>query len=291
QPHGVSNMALATIQKNSMDIKKIIFESPLYSKWENNIQLKNEDQELEDYTIDYLISSYEDRVEHYCTECESKRVFAPDRGVYDTARAINSHYSSGTAIRNKPSLYKTFRCSANREHQILFGFYKDGNQLIKIAEYPSKYDSVIDNFNKYKKILHKNQLKELGKASQLESYGYAIASFLYYRRIFEGLILTAFQESTIVDKIPETEFRGLRMEGKLKYVKDSLPEYFNDNSHMYGTLSKGVHELEEEECQEYLPIVKAIIFFALDEAVDKRNKELRKAELSKRLSEINSKLK
>lgn len=67
-----------------------------------------------------------------------------------------------------------------------------------------------------------------------------------------------------------------RMEDKIDYVKDNLPDYFNENSHIYGILSKGVHELEENECQKYLPLLKAIIIYALDEAADRRSKELRK---------------
>jgi hypothetical protein len=274
-----------------MNLKKIIFDSPLYMKWNNIVKLKDENNQEIEHELHYLISKFDERIEHYCTDCESKRVFAPDKGIYDVKRITNSHFGRNFAVQNKPSLFKTFRCSADSKHQILFGFHLNGSELIKVSEYPSKYDTVIDSFNSYKKILDKNKLQELAKASQLESFGYAIASFLYYRRIFEGLIFNAFNESDIQDKISELEFRGLRMEDKLKYVKDSLPDYFNDNSHMYSTLSKGVHELEEEECQEYLPIVKAIIFFALDEAVDKRNKELRKADLAKKLNEINSKLK
>ena len=272
-----------------MTIKEIIFDSPLYSKWKNDIQI-DEDGELKYYELDYLISNFEERVDIYCTECEAKRIFAPDRGRYDSGFVGNSHYPQ-TTLKNKPSLYKTFRCSAHREHQILYGFYVDGENLVKIAEYPSKYDSVIDNFNKYKKVLKKEKLKELAKASQLESYGYAIASFLYYRRIFEDIILQAFTNSNIEDKIEEGDFRMKRMEDKIDYVKEFLPDYFNENSHMYGTLSKGVHELEEDECQKYLPIVKAIIFYSLDEAVDKRNKEIRKEELAKQLKDINSTLK
>ncbi|AYN01355.1 hypothetical protein [Chryseobacterium sp. 3008163] len=273
-----------------MDIKKIITDSPLYSKWNNKVELEDENGILSDYDLDYLISSYNGRFDHYCTECESQRIFAPDKGLYDSAYNVNPHFG-GKTIKNKPSLFKTFRCSANPEHQILFGFYLENDQLVKVAEYPSKYDTVIDKFNKYKKILDNVQLKELAKASQLESYGYAIASFLYYRRIFEGIILKNFNESEIQEKISEEEFRKLRMEDKLSYVKEFLPNYFNDNAHIYSTLSKGVHELEEAECQEYLPIVQAIIFFSLDEAVDKRNQELRKLEFAKKLNDINSKIK
>ena len=150
-----------------MDIAKFIFESPLYSKLKNEIQIE-EDGEIRDFEIDYLISNFEDRVEHYCTECEARRIFAPDKGLYDVRYVGNQHFG-GLTIKNKPSLYKTFRCSAHREHQILFGFFIDGENIVKIAEYPSKYDTVIDNFNKYKKVLDKEKLKELAKASQLES--------------------------------------------------------------------------------------------------------------------------
>ncbi len=272
-----------------MTIKEIIFESALYSKWKNEIQI-DEEGELKDFELDYLISNFDERVDVYCTECEAKRIFAPDRGRYDVGIVGNSNYPL-TTLKNKPSLYKTFRCSAHREHQIIFGFYVDGENLVKIAEYPSKYDSVIDNFNKYKKILRKEKLKELAKASQLESYGYAIAAFLYYRRIFEDIILQTFNNSDIKDKIEEADFQKKRMEDKIDYVKKFLPDYFNENSHMYGILSKGVHELEEYECQNYLPIVKAIILYSLDEAVDKRNKEIRKEELARQLKEINTKLK
>ncbi len=272
-----------------MDIENIIFESPLYTKWKNEVMM-NEGGVQRERTLDDLISYYDKRVELYCTECEAKRIFAPDRGLYDTKFGRNDHFPS-TTLQHKPSLYKSFRCSADRNHQILYGFYVDKQDLIKIAEYPSKYDLVKDSFNKYKKILDKEKLKELGKASQLESFGYAIASFLYYRRIFESIILQAFNDLKISGKISKGDFQKKRMEEKIQYVKKSLPEYFNENSHMYGTLSKGVHELEEEECQKYLPIVKAIIFFSLDEAVDKRNQELRKDALTKQLKEINSKLK
>ena len=273
-----------------MTIKEIIFDSPLYSKWENTVQIEEEDGELMDYTLDYLISDFDERVEVYCTLCESKRVFAADKGLHSSGFVLNPHYPK-TKLRTNRSLFKSFRCSANSEHDIIYGFHIDGKDIVKISEYPSKYDSVIDNFNKYKKVIKKGKLKELAKASQLESYGYAIASFLYYRRIFEDIILQAFSNSSIENKIEETDFRKKRMDDKIDYVKEYLPDYFNENSYIYGTLSKGVHELEENECQQFLPIVKAIIFYSLDEAVDKRNKELRKEKFAKQLKGINTKLK
>ncbi len=271
-----------------MKIKEIIFDSTLYSKWKNDIKVVV-DGEFNDNTLDNLIYNFDERVDVYCKECETKRIFAPDRGQF-VRYAENFHYGY-TSTLNKPILHKTFRCSANSEHQILYGFYVNGDQIVKIAEYPSKYDSVIGNFNKYKKVLKIEKLTELAKASQLESYGYAIAAFLYYRRIFEDIILQAFDYSIIREKIERTEFKKKRMEDKIDYVKDNLPDYFNENSHIYGILSKGVHELEENECQKYLPLLKAIIIYALDEAADRRSKELRKKKLANQLKEINTILK
>jgi len=271
-----------------MDIEQIIFDSPLYSRWNNDVIIE-EDGEEKNYTIDYLIKTYNKRVELYCTECERMRVFAADKNIIDIPDIRNPHFPQ--RVIDKPSLFKTFRCSGNENHKRLYSFLVVGKEIIKVAEYPSKYDSVKNTFNSYKKILDKEKITELAKASQLESYGYPIAAFLYYRRIFEHIILQTFKDSDISDKISEEEFKTRRMEDKVDYVKEFLPEYFTDNSHMYGVLSKGIHELQEKECEEYLPVVKTIIFFSLDEAVDKKNKEIRKIEVAKKLNEIKSKLK
>ncbi len=267
-----------------MEIKKIIFEAPLYSKWENKSQKKN-DELIEDLT------NFDERIERYCTECLSRRIFASDKAGSSITGSFLDKNSLNKVLKKNNFLLKCFNCSANSSHKILIGFYIDDKNIVKISEYPSRYDSVRDNFNKYNKILKKDKLDELAKASQLESNGYAIAASLYYRRIFENIILRTFLDSSIPDKIDESEFRKKRMEDKIKYVKSFLPNYFNDNPSIYSILSKAVHELKEEECREYLPIVSTIIFYSLDEAVDKRNKELRKKEFAKKSKEIYSNLK
>ena len=271
-----------------MNIEEIIFDSPLYSRWKRNVEIE-EDHVIIQYNLDYLISSFKNRVDRYCTKCDKHRIFAADQNIFDVPNIRSEHYPY--KIEDKPIFFKSFRCSAYPDHKILFSFIVEGDEVIKISEFPSKYDSVKDTFNDYKKILEKEKITELSKAAQLESFGYAIASLLYYRRIFESIILKTFSESDFENKITEEEFRQKRMNEKTDYIAAFLPEYFKENSHMYGILSKGVHELEEDECRKYLPIVKAIIFFSLDEAVEKRNKEIRKAEMAKKLAEANSKLK
>jgi len=272
-----------------MDLHKIIFDSTLYQKLQNRVMI-DEDGEQKEYSLAFLITRFSERVELYCTKCKDKRVFTPDNVYQDRPRVPNIQFSP-QLVRNEPTLYKTFRCSLDSQHKVLYGFLVDGEYIIKIAEYPSKYDSVKDGFNKYEIVLSKENISELAKASQLESYGYAIGSFLYYRRIFENIIINTFISTDIKDKISEDDFRKKRMEDKIEYIQEHLPDYFNENSHIYSTLSKGIHELQEAECREYLPIVQTIIYFSLDEAVDKRKKELRKIEFANKLKNINTKLK
>jgi len=274
--------------KPDFNLEDLIFKSPLYSKWHNNWPYKDVDS-TKYYNLNHEIINFNERINYYCTECGEKRIFAPDKIVtFNNYEITNDNFNK--LFPHSNLFYKTYRCSANHEHQIQFGFLVYKNEIIKIAEYPSKYDTVVDSFNNYKKILSQEKLTELAKASQLEAFGYSIAAFLYYRRIFENIIFETFKIAEIGNKISEEEFRSKRMDEKKEYIKGFLPDYLIDNSTIYGVLSKGVHELEEKECQEFLPIVKAVIFYSLDEAVDKKNKELRKQEFANKLKDINTKL-
>ncbi len=270
------------------EAKKIIVDSPLYTVFENN--KKGEINKQEEYeTLDRDIAFSEERFNLYCTKCKELRIFASDKLYPVTFIRKNPVFVK--EIEDNPSLYKTYRCSANPEHKIVYGFLKLGDKLVKIAEYPSRYDSVKNDFNKYEKIIGDEKVGELAKASQLESFGYAIAAFLFYRRIYEHLILETFKNTNVEGKIPEADFMAKRMDEKVDYLKTDLPDYFVENSHLYGILSKGVHELNEDECKKYIPVARAVLYFSLDEAVDKRNAELRKQELAKQLNDISTKIK
>jgi len=270
-----------------MTIQELIFDSPIYFRIENNyVQQDSEGDNYNYYIIDDL-ENFNEKVECYCPKCGKNRVFATDRVVRRSPGMSNSHFG---AVSRKTSLTKTFRCSQDKSHELRFEFLIDGEDLVKIAEYPSKFDMSKKAIVPYEKVLLKEKVSELGRALQLESYGYSIAAFLHYRRIFEFIIFQTFKKAAIKDKVEEFDFRHMRMEDKIKYVKDELPEYFVENSHVYGVLSKGIHELEEKECSVYLAVVKTIIYYSLDESLEKRNKELRKEAYTKKLSEINSKL-
>ena len=240
-----------------------------------------------------LIENFNDKIDVYCTGCEKKRVFTPEETSYLAIRQPQCDQFDQVKFLyigcKNNSIFKVFRCSFNEKHIIQIGFTLFENKVIKICEYPTKYDSEKHNFNKYKKIIDNEKVTELVKALQLESFGYAIPALLYYRRIFEHIIIATFRNLK-APSITEDDFRKKRMDGKIEIIKDDLPEYINQNKIIYSILSKGIHELEEEECKKYLSIIRKVLFFSLDDMLDKNNIEQRKIDAAKKLQEISSKL-
>lgn len=62
------------------------------------------------------------------------------------------------------------------------------------------------------------------------------------------------------------------MEEKITCLSEFLPEFLVEHKHLYGILSKGVHELSEEECLGSFDIVKTGIELILDEVIEKKKK-------------------
>ena len=60
------------------------------------------------------------------------------------------------------------------------------------------------------------------------------------------------------------------------------------NTTIYGILSKGIHELSEEECKKYFPVVKECIYQILGMWESERRKKADEDALSKALSSISS---
>jgi len=49
-------------------------------------------------------------------------------------------------------------------------------------------------------------------------------------------------------------------------------------------LSKGIHQLEEKECNDLFPILKTSIEIILDEKIDKHNRELKNKIIAQQLN-------
>ncbi|MEU2153258.1 hypothetical protein ACF07W_38570 [Streptomyces sp. NPDC015140] len=187
-------------------------------------------------------------------------------------------------------------CTANKEHKfhVIFKLDKTG-YLTKIGQSPSVSDFDNTAPKRYKSIIKdKTTIEELKKSILLNSNGMGIGSYVYLRRIFERLILDQFEiylnENPTADK---KNFLELHMDKKIEFLKDYLPPFlFKNRKTIYKILSKGIHELSEEECVKYYNTVNAAIIIILEDklAIDEKRKrdiEINKS-LQKTYFEINN---
>lgn len=109
------------------------------------------------------------------------------------------------------------------------------------------------------------------------------------RRILERLIYQA--KTTAGDAINDEEFEQARVAERIKMLQGYLPEILIKNTTIYGILSKGIHELSEEECRKYFPVVKECIYQILGMWESERRKQADEDALNKALSTIASLIK
>lgn len=177
---------------------------------------------------------------------------------------------------------------------IHIGRNEDGDVkfISKVGQYPSVADFHIGQVRKYSKVLPQDKMREFTKAIGLAANGVGIGSFVYLRRIFEYLVFEAYEVAKSNNPtIDETAFTSGRMNEKIQMLSDYLPDFLVENHHIYGILSKGIHELSEEECKEYFAVLKSSIEMILEERLEKFQKDKYKAEIRNALSVISSKIK
>lgn len=185
----------------------------------------------------------------------------------------------------------SFLCQRYYDKITIVVFHDPKNSiLMKVGQYPSVADIHIGQVKQYDKVLEKPILKEFTKAIGLAANGVGIGSFVYLRRIFENLVLQAFDEARENGAIID-QFESLRMDEKIKSLKGYLPSFIVENSSIYGILSKGIHELSEEECLTYFNCMRQSIELILDERLEQLEKKKKIDEVKKTLNSITSKIK
>jgi hypothetical protein len=164
----------------------------------------------------------------------------------------------------------------------------DSKKIIsKVGQYPSVADFHIGQVHKYDKVLSKDKMREFTKAIGLAANGIGIGSFVYLRRIFEHLVSESFEKAKSEnDEFDADAFSKAKMNNKIQMLSGYLPDFLVENYSIYGILSKGIHELSEEDCKSYFSILRESIEMILDEKEDNRLKELKKDNIKKALSQI-----
>ena len=264
------------------------------------------------------------RISMYCKECKEERVFTMKPYIYfhdkdnkcyskklseEVWRIQKSYILKNTPmvgghVEEQNTVWKwkesqieevsrilvfQFVCSMNEEHHIDYVVLTTDNSMMKIGQYPSIADMTFPELDAYKHVISKEDRKELGTAIGLFANGVGAGSYVYLRRILERLIDQA--KARAGDKVSDEEFEQARVAERIKMLQGYLPEIFIKNKTIYGILSKGIHELSEEECREYFPVVKECIYQILGMWESERRKKADEDALNKALSAISSSIK
>lgn len=152
-------------------------------------------------------------------------------------------------------------------------------RLCKVGQSPSIADMHIAQVRQYDKVIEKNDLKDFTRAIGLAANGIGIGSFVYLRRIFERLIAEIASQQIALGVFSKEDFNRLRMNEKIDLLKETLPEFIVEQKNIYGIISKGIHELSEQECLDMFDAMRFSIEMILDAKLDNylRNEKIKQA--------------
>lgn len=185
----------------------------------------------------------------------------------------------------------SFECAMDTKHRIVFVLIAEGRSLIKIGQFPSYADLVFPELDLYKKDIDEQCRKEMRRAIGLYAQGIGVGSFVYLRRIFEKILERTRQMAMSDKSIDLTDYDKKHMDERIKMLKSHLPELIVSSPEIYGIVSKGIHELSEEECIQYFPVMQECIFMILDQWAQKRKEQASLKALKTSLSTIAKSLK
>lgn len=142
----------------------------------------------------------------------------------------------------------------------------------KIGQHPSYGDLHLAQVKKYAHVLDQAQLGELTRAIGLASHDVGVGAYVYLRRIFEGLVEDAHQIALKEDGWDDAQYERSRMAEKIGLLKEHLPPFLVEHPAMYSLLSKGIHELSEQDCLRNFETLRIGIELILDERLEQRQK-------------------
>jgi hypothetical protein len=213
-----------------------------------------------------------------------------ENSTYTVSPAHNIHLPN--FIKSGGMGYALLTCVRTGEDYYFFYHYDvHSKRFMKVGQYPSIATFHISQVKKYNKILGNDKLREFTRAIGLAANGVGIGSFVYLRRIFEGLIEEARTQAMVKEGWDEKVFSGAKMAEKIELLRDYLPAFLVENKLLYGILSVGVHALTEQDCLAYFETVKVGIELILDEKLELFEKKKKLEDARKKLSSLNSELK
>ena len=247
----------------------------IYRFGKDEMSLK-ENREVKDNKIDTkqaAISCVEGISQYYC-EIRRDLVCSLDKSHHVTAYYI---------------IYKATDVCKKQDDSEEYEKLKYCLVLEKIGQEPSMADLQMFDIEKYKKVLSSDSFRDFSMALGLHASGVGCGSLLYLRRIYETLIKNAQNKCSKLPEWNEEEYNKRRFNEKIEYLESLGEKIIPDDlldvkDKIYGWLSKGVHELSEQDSKELFPALKYSIELILDEQIAQKEKEDKLKELKKTLN-------
>ncbi|MES2041071.1 MAG: short-chain dehydrogenase [Pseudomonadota bacterium] len=214
----------------------------------------------------FEIVNFDNTVDAYCMECGTHSIFKRSSDMVTSQQITNG------------ANWTIFRCSRTNSHRIRFATLAIRTpdnciSIQKIGQHPSLAELNLYDVKKYSQTLDKSYYKEFTKAIGLAAHGVGVGSFVYLRRIFEFLIEETHKIAAIEHSWDEAIYNRSRMGEKIDLLKTQLPNFLVANKQVYSILSKGIHELTEDECLKYFPVLKHGIEIILDAKLRKNEED------------------
>ena len=157
------------------------------------------------------------KIDVYCPKCGESRVFScemvpyywyEDHNLEIKLKPLEAELVSWQQIQSvKPHIVGTpeepwtwtnnslendtrlmvfkFSCAMDNTHHLDYIVLTHGNKMIKIGQYPSIADLSFPELKDYRKVMTKEDERELKRAIGLFASGIGVGSFVYLRRIFD----------------------------------------------------------------------------------------------------------
>lgn len=253
-----------------------------------------------DYTEDIKFSP---SLNCYCVKCD-KEVTFKSKNSHDSLESIiysyrqvyneNSNFPEQLKINNFINellgygmFFREFQCPhvLDDSHNIIFILKLVDNKIIKIGQNPTFNDlnkSDLKKIRKYKPEIY----SELNKALGLFSHGIGVGSYVYLRRILEKHIVNPKFQIKLNNEPNKNLFNNYHFDDKVKFLGNDISEFLSFNSKLYGFISKGIHELEEDECINYFPLIYQTIIMILEEEIDIEERLKKKSQIQKELNKL-----
>jgi hypothetical protein len=207
----------------------------------------------------------------WCDECDGRRTFVRiSQGDPAAVKALSAGVSPDVVLGGQVVrlFYKCGDCGM-RTLQLFLSFSKGGVSVQKVGQIPAPDISgdpgLSDRLGEFTQLYKKGLI--------CESQGYGVGAYSYYRAMLEEIIEGLIQE--IEDLCaPEEKVRfqevisHLKEKGtgaqKIALVKDHLPSSLRPSGHnplatLYGLLSEGLHQGNDEACLERAAPIRATL--------------------------------